>query len=242
MILLPLLAIALLVAVHLFSVKLRFLEVIPRSRWLSFAGGVSIALVFFEILPELSRSQEIVTQAVGGVLTLLENHIYIVAAFGLAVFYGVERIVKTSRVNQREAGKEDATGDYAFWLSMSVFSIKNLIVGYLILREPRPVQGLILFVIAIALEFLLTDRGLHEDHKANYERVGRWVLIAAVSCGWVIGYFTEIPRIWLAILSSFLAGAILLTAIKEELPEERQSRFWAFALGLGTYGTLLLLQ
>lgn len=232
----------LLVAVHLFSVKLRFLEVIPRSRWLSFAGGVSIALVFFEILPELSRSQEIVTQTVGDAFSLIENHIYIVAAFGLAVFYGVERIVKVSRANRREAGEEDATGDYAFWLSMSVFSIKNLIVGYLILREPRPLQGLVLFVTAIALEFLLTDRGLHEDHKANYDRIGRWILIAAVSFGWIIGYFAEIPRIWLAILSSFLAGAILLTAIKEELPEQRQSRFWAFALGLGIYGALLLIQ
>ena len=32
--------------VHALSVKLRFLDKIPRSRWLSFGGGVAVALVF----------------------------------------------------------------------------------------------------------------------------------------------------------------------------------------------------
>jgi hypothetical protein len=31
-----------------------------------------------------------------------------------------------------------------------------------------------------------------------------------------------------------------LNVLKEELPEERQSRFWAFALGAAIYALLLL--
>lgn len=41
-----------LAGVHVFSGSLRLLDKIPRSRWLSFAGGVAVALVFLEVLPE----------------------------------------------------------------------------------------------------------------------------------------------------------------------------------------------
>ena len=42
------------------------------------------------------------------------------------------------------------------------------------------------------------------------------------------------------VLFALLAGGIILNVLKEELPEERKSRFWAFALGAGTYAALLL--
>ena len=44
--------------IHLFIGKLTFLNALPRSRWLSFAGGVAVAYVFLHILPELSGHQE----------------------------------------------------------------------------------------------------------------------------------------------------------------------------------------
>ncbi|MDV2992513.1 MAG: hypothetical protein N4J56_002167 [Chroococcidiopsis sp. SAG 2025] len=44
--------------VHLFSGKLRFLEVTVRSIWLSASSGVSVAYVFVHILPELSQAQD----------------------------------------------------------------------------------------------------------------------------------------------------------------------------------------
>ncbi|MEY4519559.1 MAG: hypothetical protein RLZZ499_2159 [Cyanobacteriota bacterium] len=85
-----LLAIAL-ALVHLFAGKLRFLEATPRSIWLSFASGVSVAYVFVHILPELSQAQETVTGAIGEALAFLEHHVYLLALLGLAVFYGLER-------------------------------------------------------------------------------------------------------------------------------------------------------
>ena len=41
-------------------------------------------------------------------------------------------------------------------------------------------------------------------------------------------------------LFAFLAGGIVLNVLKEELPRERKSRFWAFALGTVAYAALLL--
>ena len=228
--------------VHLGSVRLKFLDRIPRSRWLSFAGGVAVALVFLEILPGLGESQAVVEQRTSQALGFLKNHVYIIAVLGLATFYGVERVVKRSRRASRDAGGEDVAADWAFWLSMSTYSAKNAIVGYLLAREPRPLSGLALFTLAIALEFLLSDRGLHRDHKTSYDRVGRWVLIGALGAGWMLGALSEVPELGLRVLDAFLAGSIVLTVLKEELPEDQDSRFWAFALGLFAYGALLLIQ
>ncbi len=52
-----------LVLVHLFSSNLRFLAVIPRSRWLSIAGGVAIAYIFVHLIPELNRGQASLIQS-----------------------------------------------------------------------------------------------------------------------------------------------------------------------------------
>ena len=57
MVLLPGFLAASLGGIHLFGAKLRFLDETPRSRWLSAAGGVSVAYVFVHVLPELAEGQ-----------------------------------------------------------------------------------------------------------------------------------------------------------------------------------------
>jgi hypothetical protein len=37
-----------------------------------------------------------------------------------------------------------------------------------------------------------------------------------------------------------LAGGVIMNVLKEELPEEHESRFWAFALGAALYSVILL--
>ncbi len=113
--------------------------------------------------------------------------------------------------------------------------------GYLLLHREQPgVQSLLFFFFAMALHFVVNDRGLREDHKDAYDRVGRWVLAAAIIVGWVIGSGTEVSSAAIALLLAFLAGGVIFNVLKEELPEERQSRFWAFALGASIYAALLL--
>jgi hypothetical protein len=52
---------------------------------------------------------------------------------------------------------------------------------------------------------------------------------------------TNINEAATSVLFALLAGGIVLNVLKEELPEERQSRFSAFALGAAGYTILLLL-
>lgn len=50
----------------------------------------------------------------------------------------------------------------------------------------------------------------------------------------------EIPEPAIAVLIAFLSGGIVLNVLKEELPRERESRFWALALGAAIYTAILL--
>lgn len=236
-----LVAVAVLAVLHLFASKLRFLDETPRSIWLSIAGGVSVAYVFVHLLPELGQAQEAVAEAMEGSLALLEHHVYLVALVGLAAFYGLERLATSSRRRQRKVGKGDSTSEGVFWLHISSFAVYNTLIGYLLLHRETPgLQSLFLFSLAMALHFLVTDHSLHEHHKGAYLRLGRWVLAGAVLLGWAIGLATEISEVALAVLIAFLAGGVVLNVLKEELPEERDSRFWAFALGATLYAAILL--
>ena len=229
-----------LAAVHLFSGRMRFLHASPRSRWLSAAGGVSVAYVFVHLLPDLAEEQETIRRAAGEGFSFLEYHVYLVALAGLVAFYGLERAAKLSR-GRRRAGGDDAAGRGVFWLHVSSFALYNALIGYLLLHREEPGLGsLVLFAFAMGVHFVVNDFGLRENHKGAYDRAGRRVLAAAVFAGWVVGLLFDISEAALAVLFAFLAGGVVMNVLKEELPEERESRFWAFALGAALYSAVLL--
>lgn len=237
---LTLLAACGLAIVHLFTGKLHFLEGTPRSRWLSAAGGISVAYVFMHLLPELAEGQRVLQKAATGMFLYLENHAYLLAFLGLVAFYGVERAAKVSRRKHIDQQAEDTTGPFVFWLHMASFSVYNLLLGYLLVDGINTLRGLAFFFVAMALHFIVTDFGLSEHHKRMFAVRGRWILALAVLCGWLLGVLFKIPETATSLIAAFLAGGIILNVLKEELPEERQSRFSAFLLGGCGYAILLL--
>lgn len=232
----PVLLLALL---HFFGGRLRFLAGVPRSIWLSCAGGVSVAYVFLHLFPELSKGQEHVEEALGA-LPFLEHHIYLMALVGLAIFYGVERMAIENRDEVRQQGKEKRSSGL-FWVHIGSFAIYNALIGYLLFqREEGPLNTLILFTVAMALHFIVNDYGLQEHHHDTYRKIGRWVLVIALVVGWAVGYVVEVSEAAIALVVAFIGGGIILNVLKEELPEERKSRYWAFLLGAASYAILLL--
>lgn len=225
--------------IHFFGGKLRFIDKIPRSRWLSAASGVSVAYVFVHLLPDLNEHQETLSQT--AVLGFVEHHVYLMALLGLAVFYGLERLVSGSQQENKPSGTGTTTDIGVFWLHIASFALYNALIGYLLVHREEPgIRSMFFFFIAIALHFIVNDSGLREDHRSTYHDQGRWFLTGAIIFGWTIGASTEIPEAAIAVLFAFLAGGIILNVLKEELPEERQSSFWAFSLGAGAYTVLLL--
>ncbi|MDT0630818.1 hypothetical protein RQM47_12025 [Rubrivirga sp. S365] len=255
---LALVAALVLAGVHLVAARLRFLDGTPRSRWLSGAGGVSVAYVFVHLMPELAEGQSAASARSGGLFGMFEQEVYLLALAGLLVFYGAERLAKKSgglhRGEGEAAGDEDApsraasasgngtAGGAGFWVHLGSFALYNAIIGYLLVHREEPgALGLAVFAVAMALHFVVTDYGLRTDYQRSWERVGRWVLVASVLAGWALGAAFEVSELAIAGITAFLGGGVILNVLKEELPEERKSRFSALLLGAVAYAGLLLL-
>lgn len=237
----PLVAAVCLALVHLFAGRLQLLHSRPRSRWLSAAGGVSVAYVFVHLLPELNRAQESVAERAGDLLGFLEEHVYLLALLGLAVFYGVESASRRSRRSRPDRSETPVT-EAAFVLSIVTFATYNAVIGYLLVnREEGGLENLIFFTLALALHFLVNDAGLRENHPGAYHSFGRWVLSVGVLGGFIVGVLVHVPEAVVGLLVAFVGGGVILNTFKEELPEERQSRFGAFMLGAFGYAALLQL-
>ncbi len=230
-------------SIHLNVRRLRFLQRTPRSRWLSFCGGVSVAYVFLHILPDLGAhstdlAREFVTEPV-----VAESIVYSLALAGLAGFYGLERKVKLSRERSREEGEGDRVKDNVLWLHVASYATLNLLIGYLLVhREEAGPWALGLYFSAIGLHFLTADFGMRQHHPEPYDRWGGPVLAAAVVAGWGLGLFITLPSAAIAGLFAFLAGNIVLGVLKEELPDERQSFFLPFAGGVVGFAALILAE
>jgi zinc transporter ZupT len=226
-------------AVHVFGKHMRLLRVTPRSIWLSFAGGVSLAYVFVHVLPELAAWQGDALREIGTAAGLVEVHLYLTGLAGLLVFYGLERFVRSARTGSR-AGQASPTP--VFWLHLGSYAAYSLLIGYLLVhRKDTDPGGLLMFAVALGLHFVVNDQALRESHGRLYDRSGRWLLALAPPLGWLLGILTSISTVAIANLFAFLAGGIILNVLKEELPEDRESRFWALLAGALGFAALLLL-
>ncbi|QGJ70932.1 ZIP Zinc transporter [Planctomycetales bacterium 10988] len=226
--------------VHLFGSRLRYLDAIPRARWLSIAGGVAVAYAILHLLPELQGYRDVLDRA-GAEFALPipgEHAVYLLTLLGLIIFYGLEKLAAKSK-QQTPDGKPSGE---VFWLHISSYTVYNALLGYLLVREDRSWQAAVLFCLGIGLHFVVNDYSLREHHQYRYHLVGRWLLAGAILLGWAVGVLTEIHEALTASVIAFLAGGILLNTFKEELPEEQESRFWFFALGAAAYAVILIVM
>ncbi|MBW3561126.1 MAG: ZIP family metal transporter [Actinobacteria bacterium] len=234
-----------LVLLHVGGAVLGFLDRVPRSRWLSAAGGIALAYVFVHLLPELAEIQAAVDES--GVVAGLERHAYLVALLGVATFYVLEQFARRSRgagvathadaPRTRPASAERRIG----WVHLASYAVYNAIIGYvLVQRHHAPDASLWLFTLAIGVHFVVNDQGLRNHHGALYHRWGRWFVSAAVLGGWALGQAVELSEAALGLPLAFVAGGVVLNVLKEELPEERESRLLPFLAAAAGYAAVLI--
>jgi zinc transporter ZupT len=227
--------------VHLFVGKLRFLERTPRSKWLSFAGGVAVGYVFLHILPELGAHATTFGRETPLAAVVAESWVYTLSLAGLVLFYGLERALAVSRDERMTSEGRDRPHRGIFWVHIGASGLLMLMIAYLLNhREDSGTAGLVLYFAAMMLHFVTADFGTRSDHPELYDRRGRWILAVATLGGWALGLLVNLPEIVIACLFAFVAGGIVLLVLKEELPEERKSYFLPFLGGVALYAVLVL--
>lgn len=221
-----LIAVLCLACVHLFAARFRRID---HPRWLAAAGGLSVAYVIVELLPDLAKAQHAWLEAwPTRPLVWLESQVYIAVLLGLLLAVGLEHATQRPRVR--------------FGLRLGAFALYNAIVGAFALGGGG--LPLVLAVIAFGAHFLLTDRGLAKRARRDYQRIGRWVLVGALLVGWLVGKLSHPPVVLAAALLGLVAGGIISDILQEEveLQGDRSRHFGAFALGALGYTAVLLAE
>lgn len=195
---------------------------VPRKWWLSFSGGVAVAYVFIHLIPELNK----ITSTAGDSLT------FSLALLGTVTYFGAARFVKISKSNPDSR--------LAFIIQMIVLIPYFFTVGYFLQRLDTLI-ALASYTTAVGLHLVGFGYDLKEDHGERYTHEVAGALALVLIAGMIISYLYKLDELILDLLLAFVTGGILLNSIKEEIPTENQSRFWAFAVGALSIGILLLL-
>jgi hypothetical protein len=61
-----------------------------------------------------------------------------------------------------------------------------------------------------------------------------------VVIGWLIAVTTPLSHVLVARLFAILAGGVVITSLRAELPDDREGRFWPFCLGALAFAVFLI--
>jgi hypothetical protein len=215
--------------VHIWAEKVRTMHVLSQGRFLSLGGGVAVAYVFVDLLPKLGKSNAFVERVLAGFFPYFERHVFVMALLGFLLFFLVDR--SASKVFK----------DQKFILSMCSYALFNFLVGYAVVDKDDPeVQPLALFTIAIALHYFTNDYSLCESHGKAYRKTGRWLLIASLFLGWLVGLTFQLSETAVALIGAFIGGGVIMNVTRHELPEEKPNSVGAFLLSAAIYTAILL--
>lgn len=208
--------------------------------FISFSGGVSVAYVFLDMLPNLVEYNKPIGEYLienQWLTSFTEMSIYIVALIGFLIYYGFDLFAE-----RYQAAKHDNRVIYVLHLGM--FCIYNILITYTMsLRALTGITYTVLFTFAMALHFILTDRKLCRMFPLRFNALGRVFLNVSLFAGWFASaVFDPVRVLFVAFMTAFLAGSILLNVFREELPKSDLASFRWFVLGAVLIAVISLLQ
>lgn len=234
--------------IFFFGVKIHF----PRKgeryyrRFLSFAGGISVAYIFAELLPELEHARKLFLQSSEGLgYPFGEHRIYLATLAGFIISYGLYHWATSSRLSGSNPSFDDKKQGgvrKGLYIAVSEFFLYSWLITYLLgfqLREGA--VPLVLYIIAMGSHFILVDFYLLMDYGNSYMSRGKNLLALAPVGGWGCYKLVVLPLPFLVTLGAFIAGAVIMNTMIIELPKREESKFWAFLSGAVLYTAILLL-
>ena len=212
-----------------------------HRRFVSAAAGISVAYIFIDVLPELEVQRQVLVKTAGDTALLFaEQRIYALALLSFVIIYGLEHMVLVNR-ERRSKSVAAGEGDAVYWLQLTGYAAYSALIGYLVIeRAVRGVLPLVAYTFAMAVHFLIVDHALEEEHGRAYQARGRRLLAASVLVGWLIGVATPLSDVVIARLFAILAGGVVITSLRAELPDDREGRFWPFCFGAVVFAVALI--
>jgi hypothetical protein len=199
----------------------------------SLAGGIAIGYVFLYLLPKIGDyTAAIVVNEPGG-LEAVHYRLYAIALLGMLVYY------LNDHLNVPHDGRRHA----ATAIRVTMFALYNFSIGNLLVNVPR--DGHVPYLVIgsiLALHMLGVDHHLRALYRKWFDQWIRWVLALSVLAGWGVGLVVAIDVNVFAAISAFLAGAVIVNVMTEELPQRDTGRTRFFIGGVAIFAILMTLM
>lgn len=178
----------------------------------SFGGGVAIAYVFLVLLPELDIAHK-----------WLGEHIHLVALASFLTFYVAELLliaqIHRTRLTAHLPHRASTPTTRAFWFHLGILWA---FIWMVVFAMPDSKADNLVFAIfgtlTIALRLVYKDYILREHQDAQHQATGRYLLAVAPIAGFGAHYLVEPSPAALDLFVAVLAGGILQSVFRQELP------------------------
>jgi hypothetical protein len=224
-----------LVIVHLIAPWVARLPGSTQDRLASIGGGVAVAYVFVQLLPELAEGGRSLTDlpiSDYAPTPVIESGLFLVALIGMIAIYSLDVLADNGRGSTR----------WLYGVHMAVFALINAIYAYTMPSLlTTGIDYAVLFTLAIGAHVLLVDRTLARAHPDLFRHEDRWIGIAGVVIGFgLAAVFPPVNELTLATTTALLGGGLLMTTFREELPVASKARLlWLLAGVIGMSALLL---
>ncbi|SDK17931.1 hypothetical protein [Microbulbifer yueqingensis] len=196
------------------------------SALLSISAGTGLTYVFLVLLPKLAQVQATIPASTAGSAIPGQNHVYLVALTGFVIFL---LLLRKDLAGGGRRGRGWSTGTV---LVAVIFSLYNAQVGYFLGDWPiQGVGGYLLAGIVLGLHIMGLNYHIWHYYPHHYERSFRSIFCVFMLLGWLAAILTDRLYGVMTVATVFITGAIIITAIREEIPARNEKVHVPFFLG-----------
>ena len=220
-----------LAAVYLFGPHIRSSLRQKPAVAASFGGGAAVAYVFLQLIPEIEIGHD-----------LLGDRIYFIILASFITFFAVELHLHTRARHHAAAvdAGDDTPDAKVFWLHVAFSWIYTWLIVFTLPAEVSESFGFaILGSVALGMHTIYKDFVLRSNHHSSFEARGQYVLVLAPLLGWLARVFATPSEMFFDLVMAILAGFLIQSVFREEIPGYHRIRLPWFVGGAGIYSALV---
>lgn len=187
---------------------------------LSVSAGVGLTYVFLALLPKLAEVQASLDPSKDASSLLpVGLHAYLATLAGFVIFLLIAR--KGFFEDSKVSGQRTSLSEILVFL---VFAIYYAQIGFSL--GVWPIDNWLTYlalVFAFGMHFVGINYHLWKRFPRRYPNVLRWLFSASLLLGWGTSVFAEHLSAMVKLSTMFVAGGIMITAIREEIPSQKEA-------------------
>jgi len=231
---------ALMSLAHIWGYRISQLDTIKTRGWISFSAGASVAYVFVHVFPETGIFQQQMFGH-GDTVSFVKEQLYLAALGGLCFLFLLDSIEQRFIDEKTHPSQPYRHFLKLFWLRAILYGLYNVMVAYMVTEKPASdLVNILLIAVAFMLHFIVLNTGFIEDYGIYYQKHVRWLVVAGLFLGWLLGIFTGLADEIVATCFAFIGGMITYVALKSELTETKNQAPLHFLAGAAVYSLIIL--